>query len=102
MHRVPSTRNLQDLERITRYIQSLPDAPLPPSPGQQNSGFFDDVDDGERSEEAASPAAPPPPAPPDNSNQQKDSPEPTTGEKIFKALRAVTSQSYIDASEFYK
>ncbi|XP_011503197.1 PREDICTED: uncharacterized protein LOC105366444 [Ceratosolen solmsi marchali] len=92
IHRVSSKCNLQDLERITRYIQSLPD-----SPG--NVHYYGVTD--EEEEEA------PPPAPPDPKQQQQqqqqkgDSPEPTTGEKIFKALRAVTSHSYIDASEFY-
>ncbi|XP_046430663.1 uncharacterized protein LOC124184703 [Neodiprion fabricii] len=46
----------------------------------------------------------PPPAPPDppnggHSTLRKNGP--TTGERIFNALRSVTSQSYIDASEFY-
>lgn len=97
MRRVPSTRNLQDLERITRYIQSLPDAGHFYDEQMMRDEDEEDDEDGEE-EEIASPAAPPPPpAPPD-----KQPSEPTTGEKIFKALRAVTSQSYIDASEFYK
>lgn len=48
----------------------------------------------------------PPPAPPDPSNEGNNAVlrknGPTTGERIFNALRSVTSQSYIDASEFYK
>ncbi|XP_015605422.1 uncharacterized protein LOC107272621 isoform X2 [Cephus cinctus] len=45
----------------------------------------------------------PPPAPPDPSNSAQNVRKngPTTGERIFNALRSVTSQSYIDASEFY-
>lgn len=109
MRRTTSNRNLQDLERISRYIQSLPDATDQPS--SPTAGFYetragdegDDEDEGDEDEVeegAASPAAPPPPAPPDPGKE--DSSKPTTGEKIFQALRAVTSQSYIDASEFYK
>lgn len=46
---------------------------------------------------------PPPPAPPDVPRDLVgQSSAPTTGERIFSALRSVTSQSYIDASEFYK
>lgn len=117
---VPSSRNLQDLERITRYIQSLPDVgSKPQSPIDGFNGIFDNYDneaedDDEDNDGPNSPAAaPPPPAPPDpNSNEQQqlqkqqqqliDTHEPTAGEKIFKALKTVTSQSYIDASEFYK
>ncbi|XP_058807672.1 uncharacterized protein LOC131673590 [Phymastichus coffea] len=87
MRRLPSSRNLRDLDRITRYIQSLPDS----------ADFYDDeAASDEPASSAAPPPPPPPPAPPDKADQ-----EPTTGERIFKALRAVTSQSYIDASEFY-
>lgn len=51
------------------------------------------------------PSPVPPPAPPDppipgTALLRKNGP--TTGERIFNALRSVTSQSYIDASEFYK
>ncbi|XP_023245465.1 uncharacterized protein LOC106637445 [Copidosoma floridanum] len=100
-----SRNNLQDLERITRYIQSLPDVPPGPADGDmfEHPGPTTD-DEGDDDEPASPAAAPPPPAPPDphpGEEQQVVSHEPTTGEKIFKALRAVTSQSYIDASEFY-
>ncbi|XP_048511026.1 uncharacterized protein LOC105684151 isoform X1 [Athalia rosae] len=49
-----------------------------------------------------SPVPPPaPPDPPNGGNAVLRKNEPTTGERIFNALRSVTSQSYIDASEFY-
>ncbi|XP_014221761.1 uncharacterized protein LOC106649010 [Trichogramma pretiosum] len=135
MHRVQSNRNLEDLERIARYIQSLPDVAPATSPtlsGGRNYFFDDRLADNDE-EEVASPAAPPPPAPPDPGPEQRQinniddyddedddddddddddirvgrrrggrRAEPTTGEKIFKALRAVTkAQNYIDANEFY-
>lgn len=51
---------------------------------------------------ASSPVPPPPPAPPDPPKDKTPKNGLTTGERIFSALRSVTSQSYIDASEFYK
>ncbi|XP_014473911.1 PREDICTED: uncharacterized protein LOC106744029 [Dinoponera quadriceps] len=104
----------QDLERVSQYIQSLPDLLdyesvneleaqnrepiLYANAIQESIGDRTKVD--RASESASSPVPPPPPAPPDPSQITKKS-SPTTGEKIFSALRSVTSQSYIDASEFY-
>lgn len=68
------------LQMVSQYIQSLPDLPI-----------YDSMNE-----------LPPPPAPPDPPKDVPKKNEPTTGERIFNALRLVTSQSYIDASEFYR
>ena len=103
------------MDRIANYIQSLPDVAPESSPttDRRQGNFFDNgLTEEEEEEVLASPAAPPPPAPPDpgpkrdevddDDEDRLNESEPTTGEKIFKALRAVTSHSYIDANEFYK
>lgn len=104
-----------DLQRVSQYIQSLPDLPVYESMSElqtrsnRESILFASaiqesiVDETKIESESALSPIPPPPAPPDPSPQEitkKNSP--TTGERIFSALRSVTSQSYIDASEFYK
>lgn len=105
------------LQRVSQYIQSLPDHPAfdaindHASIGHQDREqilYTEDVQ-GQiinsskhiNSESASSPV-PPPPAPPDPPTDVLKKNGPTTGERIFNALRSVTSQSYIDASEFYK
>ncbi|XP_012528918.2 uncharacterized protein LOC105832480 [Monomorium pharaonis] len=104
-----------DLQRVSQYIQSLPDLPVYESVNElqarsnRESILFANaiqesiVDETKiASESAMSPVPPPPPAPPDPPSQEiTKKTSPTTGERIFSALRSVTSQSYIDASEFY-
>lgn len=103
-----------DLQRVSQYIQSLPDLPVYESMNElqarsnRESILFANaiqesiVDETKIANESAlSLIPPPPPAPPDPS-QEITKKSPTTGERIFSALRSVTSQSYIDASEFYK
>lgn len=104
----------QDLDRVSQYIQSLPDLLVYESVNEleahQNREpilFANAIQESighakVTSESASSPVPPPPPAPPDPSQQITKKSGPTTGERIFSALRSVTSQSYIDASEFYK
>ncbi|XP_015116872.1 uncharacterized protein LOC107041029 [Diachasma alloeum] len=104
----------QGLQRVSQYIQSLPDLPMYEPMNDQTddrdesmySHLEGRVDDGRSvipSGNELTPSPVPPPAPPDPPNplniHRKN--EPTTGERIFSALRSVTSQSYIDASEFY-
>ncbi|GAB1862013.1 Synaptotagmin-12 [Camponotus japonicus] len=104
----------QDLQRVSQYIQSLPDFPVyePVNEIQAYSSresilFANAIqgsigDDAKiTSEESASSPIPPPPAPPDPPQEIPKKSSPTTGERIFSALRSVTTQSYIDASEFY-
>lgn len=106
-----------DLQRVSQYIQSLPDHPAfdaindHPSIAHQDreqmiytedvQGQIIDSSKHHNNESASSPV-PPPPAPPDPPTDVHKKNGPTTGERIFNALRSVTSQSYIDASEFYK
>ena len=103
-----SPTKLQGLQRVSQYIQSLPDRPTYEKsynhiPNQEpHEGFYLDIDS-MSSPNATSPVPPPaPPDPPPNSGSMLRKNSPTTGERIFNALRSVTSQSYIDASEFYK
>lgn len=104
----------QDLQRVSQYIQSLPDFPVyePVNEIQAYSSresilFANAIqgsigDDVKITSESASSPIPPPPAPPDPPQEISKKSSPTTGERIFSALRSVTTQSYIDASEFYK
>lgn len=111
LHSSPS--KLQGLQRVSQYIQSLPDRSTYEI--SQNDLFHHDHNElflhidsmpspNEVVDSASSPVPPPPPAPPDPSDSESRlrKRSPTTGERIFNALRSVTSQSYIDASEFYK
>ncbi|XP_015183864.1 PREDICTED: uncharacterized protein LOC107070307 isoform X2 [Polistes dominula] len=103
------------LQRVSQYIQSLPDHPAFDTINDHTSITHQDREEilyaesmqaqinsskVNNSESASSPI-PPPPAPPDPPTDVLKKNGPTTGERIFKALRSVTSQSYIDASEFY-
>lgn len=105
-----SLSKAQDLQRVSQYIQSLPDLPVYDSMNelQAHPLLFGKTIQGsiggetKVSSESASSPVPPPPAPPDPPQEIPKKSSPTTGEKIFSALRSVTSQSYIDASEFYK
>lgn len=102
-----------NLQRVSQYIQSLPDLPVYESMNEcqtrsnRESILFAStiqepiVDETKIVSESILSPIPPPPAPPDPS-QNITKKSPTTGERIFSALRSVTSQSYIDASEFYK
>ncbi|XP_039310592.1 uncharacterized protein LOC105197712 isoform X3 [Solenopsis invicta] len=102
-----------DLQRVSQYIQSLPDLPVYESMNElqarsnRESILFASaiqesiVDETKIASESALSPIPPPPAPPDPSQEITKKSSPTTGERIFSALRSVTSQSYIDASEFY-
>lgn len=104
----------QDLQRVSQYIQSLPDFPVyePVNEIQaytsRESILFANAiqgsigDDAKIMSDSASSPIPPPPAPPDPPQEIPKKSSPTTGERIFSALRSVTTQSYIDASEFYK
>lgn len=104
----------QELQRVSQYIQSLPDFPIYDSTNefqtfqdQEPIFFANEIQESisetkATSESASSPIPPPPPAPPDPPQEIMQKSSPTTGERIFNALRSVTSQSYIDASEFYK
>lgn len=99
----------QDLQRVSQYIQSLPELPVYESELQARSNrepmlFASAIQEAETkvAGESASSPIPPPPAPPDPPQEIAKKSSPTTGERIFSALRSVTAQSYIDASEFYK
>lgn len=104
----------QDFQRVSQYIQSLPDFPVyePMNELQAYSNresilFANAIqesigDETKITSESASSPIPPPPAPPDPPQEIPKKSSPTTGERIFSALRSVTTQSYIDASEFYK
>lgn len=101
----------QDLQRVSQYIQSLPDLPVYDSMNElearQNREtilFADAIQEsiGQTKVASDSSTVPPPPAPPDPPQEMKKKSSPTTGERIFSALSALTSQRYIDASEFYK
>ncbi|KAK2579746.1 hypothetical protein KPH14_011087 [Odynerus spinipes] len=101
------------LQRVSQYIQSLPDhsafdtindhASIHSEREQilYNDAMQDQIVTSKVSSESASSPVPPPPAPPDPPTDVHKKNGPTTGERIFNALRSVTSQSYIDASEFY-
>lgn len=104
----------QDLQRVSQYIQSLPDFPVYPEPmnelqaypSRESILFANAIqgsigDETKIASESASSPVPPPPAPPDPPQEIPKKSSPTTGERIFSALRSVTTQSYIDASEFY-
>nr|XP_003702280.1 PREDICTED: uncharacterized protein LOC100880598 [Megachile rotundata] len=105
-------RESQGLQKVSQYIQSLPDLPIYDSMNEfamhqdQERTLYDDtiqqsINTIKVNSESASSPVPPPPAPPDPAKNVPKKNEPTTGERIFNALRLVTSQSYIDASEFY-
>jgi len=106
----PYIFHAQDLQRVSQYIQSLPDLPVYDSMNELQARpllFTNTIqgsigDETKVASESASSPIPPPPAPPDPPQEIPKKNSPTTGEKIFSALRSVTSQSYIDASEFYK
>lgn len=106
-----SLSKAQDYQRVSQYIQSLPDLPVYDSMNELQARpllFTNAIqgsiggDETKVASESASSPVPPPPAPPDPPQEIPKKSSPTTGEKIFSALRSVTSQSYIDASEFYK
>ncbi|XP_012288185.1 uncharacterized protein LOC105703947 [Orussus abietinus] len=99
------------LQRVSQYVQNLPDNPIYEANNHlayqdQETTMFHRLDDPtnlmkESQDTASGPVPPPaPPDPPTSASQMRKN-GPTTGERIFKALRSVTSQSYIDASEFY-
>ncbi|XP_043259386.1 uncharacterized protein LOC122401370 [Colletes gigas] len=105
-------RESQGLQKVSQYIQSLPDLPIYDSMNElarqqdQEHVLYDDtipesIDGLKFNSESASSPVPPPPAPPDPPKDVPKKNGPTTGEKIFNAFRLVTSQSYIDASKFY-
>ncbi|XP_017891296.1 uncharacterized protein LOC108631686 [Ceratina calcarata] len=105
-------REPQGLQKVSQYIQSLPDFPVYDPMNElglhqdQDRVHYDDAIQGSINAmkvngDSASSPIPPPPAPPDPPTDVPKKNEPTTGERIFNALRLVTSQSYIDASEFY-
>ncbi|PBC34648.1 Synaptotagmin-12 [Apis cerana cerana] len=105
-------RESQGLQKVSQYIQSLPDLPIYDSINElglhqdQDRVLYDDtiqesINALKVSEAVSSPIPPPPPAPPDPPKEMPKKNGQTTGERIFNALRLVTSQSYIDASEFY-
>ncbi|XP_043802945.1 uncharacterized protein LOC122720360 [Apis laboriosa] len=106
-------RESQGLQKVSQYIQSLPDLPIYDSINElglhqdQDRVLYDDTIQESinalkvNSEAVSSPIPPPPPAPPDPPKDVPKKNGQTTGERIFNALRLVTSQSYIDASEFY-
>ncbi|XP_043486029.1 uncharacterized protein LOC122513677 isoform X1 [Polistes fuscatus] len=102
------------LQRVSQYIQSLPDHPAFDTINDHTSITHQDqeqilyadamqaqMNSSKVNSESASSPIPPPPAPPDPPTDVLKKNGPTTGERIFNALRSVTSQSYIDASEFY-
>lgn len=106
-------RENQGLQKVSQYIQSLPDLPIYDSINElglhrdQDRILYDDtiqtsINALKVNSEAASSPIPPPPAPPDPPKDVPKKNGQTTGERIFNALRLVTSHSYIDASEFYK
>lgn len=107
-------RESQGLQKVSQYIQSLPDLPIYDSINElglhqdQDRVLYDDTIQESinalkaNSEAVSSPIPPPPPAPPDPPKDVPKKNGQTTGERIFNALRLVTSQRYIDASEFYK
>lgn len=106
-------RESQGLQKVSQYIQSLPDLPIYDSINElglhedQDRVLYDDtiqesINAMKVNSETASSPIPPPPAPPDPPKDVPKKNGQTTGERIFNALRLVTSQSYIDASEFYK
>ncbi|XP_043520314.1 uncharacterized protein LOC122534076 isoform X2 [Frieseomelitta varia] len=105
-------RESQGLQKVSQYIQSLPDLPIYDSINElglhqdQDRVLYDDtiqesINALKVNSETASSPIPPPPAPPDPPKDVPKKNGQTTGERIFNALRLVTSQSYIDASEFY-
>ncbi|KAK9299785.1 hypothetical protein QLX08_007286 [Tetragonisca angustula] len=105
-------RESQGLQKVSQYIQSLPDLPIYDSINElglhqdQDRVLYDDtiqesINALKVNNETASSPIPPPPAPPDPPKDVPKKNGQTTGERIFNALRLVTSQSYIDASEFY-
>ncbi|CAD1475102.1 unnamed protein product, partial [Heterotrigona itama] len=105
-------RESQGLQKVSQYIQSLPDLPIYNSINElalhqdQDRVLYDDtiqesINALKVNSETASSPIPPPPAPPDPPKDVPKKNGQTTGERIFNALRLVTSQSYIDASEFY-
>lgn len=102
-----------DMQKVSQYIRSLPELPIYDTMNEldlhqdQDHVWCDDTMDGsidamKVNGHSASSPVPPPPAPPDPLDDVPKKNEPTTGERIFNALRLFTSQSYIDASEFYK
>ena len=106
-----SPTKLQGLQRVSQYIQSLPDRPSYEVSHNHVSyhdheQFYMDMESMSSPDavvdNASSPVPPPAPPDPPNSGSSLRENGPTTGERIFNALRSVTSQSYIDASEFYK
>lgn len=106
-----SPTKLQGLQRVSEYIQNLPDRSTYDTSHNhlshhEDEGFFRDIDSMSSPnavvDNATSPVPPPAPPDPPNSGSVLRKNRPTTGERIFNALRSVTSQSYIDASEFYK
>ncbi|XP_044018276.1 uncharacterized protein LOC122859021 isoform X2 [Aphidius gifuensis] len=106
----------QGLQRVSQYIQSLPDLPIydtiddhcddehDDTKQTTYHDYFNNHQSNGNNDDKFSYNSVPPPAPPDPINHHLDihtKNTPTTGERIFSALRSVSSQSYIDASEFY-
>ncbi|XP_033215383.1 uncharacterized protein LOC117171857 [Belonocnema kinseyi] len=105
-----SPTKLQGLQRVSEYIQNLPDRSMYDTSHNhlsyhEHEGFFRDIHfmtSPNGVVEKTTSFVPPPALPnPPNSGTMLRKNGPTTGERIFNALRSVTSQSYIDASEFY-
>lgn len=96
---------IQGSQRVSQYIQSLPHVINDDS--LNNEAKYDQTRDeggiisGERGR-SLNHVRPSTPLEPSSSMKILRKDELTTGERIFRALRSVTSQSYIDASEFYK
>ncbi|KAK0076421.1 hypothetical protein PV325_005395, partial [Microctonus aethiopoides] len=95
---------VQGSQRVSQYIQSLPDVINDDSLNNE-AKYNLTRDEGEiiSGEIERSLNHVRPPTPPESFSSMKilRKDELTTGERIFRALRSVTSQSYIDASEFY-
>ncbi|KZC07584.1 Synaptotagmin-12 [Dufourea novaeangliae] len=107
-------RESQGLQKVSQYIRSLPDLPIYDSMNElelhqnQDHVMYDDDTIAEpingmnfNSDSTPSPVPPPPPAPPDPLQDVPKKDGQTTGERIFNALRLVTSQGYMDGSKFY-
>ncbi|CAK9826272.1 SYT12 [Anthophora retusa] len=106
-------RDSQGLQKVSQYIQSLPDLPIYDSMNElnihqdQDRLLYDDtiqesINAMKVNSDSASSPIPPPPAPPDPPEDVPKKNGPTTGEIIFNAFKRVTTQRYIDASEFYR
>ncbi|XP_017792561.1 PREDICTED: uncharacterized protein LOC108574471 [Habropoda laboriosa] len=106
-------RESQGLQKVSQYIQSLPDLPIYGTMNEltelheQDRLLYDEtiqqsINAMKVNSDTASSPVPPPPAPPDPPEDVPKKNGPTTGEIIFNAFKRVTTQRYIDASEFYR